>query len=98
MSGMKINQTPQKGSKILDLIHKIREAKDPLDIMLNYDYLLDEIEGQYNDSRFGKSISGTYNANLVLRDDYSDDQVDAFDYSRMVNLIKTWIEQNKEWF
>ena len=56
MSGMKMNQTPQKSSKILELIQKIRDAKDPLDIMLNYDYLLDEIEGQYNDSRFGGSI------------------------------------------
>lgn len=54
MSGMKMNQTPQKSSKILELIQKIREAKDPLDILLNYDYLLDEIEGQYNGSRFGR--------------------------------------------
>jgi len=95
---MKINQTLQKSSKILDLIHKIREAEDPLDIMLNYDYLLDEIEGQYDDSRFGRSIPRTYNQKLVLGDDYSDNKVDAFDYSRMVNSIKAWIEQNKEWF
>jgi len=95
---MKINQIPPKSSKILVLIDKIREAKDPLDILLNYDYLLDEIEGQSNDSRFGRSISGTYNAKLAHGDNYSDNQVDAFDYSRMVNSIKAWIEQNKEWF
>ena len=95
---MKINQIPQNSSKILDLIRKIREAKDPLDIMLNYDYLLDEIEGQSNDSRFGRSISGTYNAKITLGGDYSDNKVDAFDYIRMVNSIKAWIEQNKEWF
>ena len=52
---MKMNQTPQKSSKVLELIQKIRDAKDPLYIMLNYDYLLDEIEGHYNDSRFGKN-------------------------------------------
>jgi len=98
MSGMKITQTPQKSSKIVDLVHKIREAEDPLDIMLNYDYLLDEIEGQSDDSRFGRSIPRTYNANLVLGNSHSEEQVEAFEYSRMVNSIKAWIKKNKDWF
>ena len=95
---MKITQIPQKRSKIVDLVHKIREANDPLEIMLNYDYLLDEIEGQYDESRFGRSIPRTYKTKLVLGNGYSEDQVEAFEYSRMVNSIKAWIKKNKDWF
>ena len=41
-------------------------------------------------------IPGMYNAKLVSGDDYSDNEVDTFDYSRTVSSIKAWIAHNEE--
>ncbi len=41
-------------------------------------------------------IPGMYNLKLVSGDDYSEDEVDKFDYSKTVNSIKAWLAQNEE--
>ena len=41
-------------------------------------------------------ISGTYNVKLVSGDDYLEDEVDKFDYSKTVNSIKAWLAQNED--
>ncbi|MBA7534534.1 hypothetical protein ES705_26782 [subsurface metagenome] len=43
-------------------------------------------------------IPGMFNVNLVSGDEYSDNEVDKFDYSRTVNSIKAWIAQNEGCF
>ena len=45
-----------------------------------------------------RRIPGMYNVKLISGDDYSDDEIDTFDYSKTVNSIKAWIAQNEEWF
>ena len=41
-------------------------------------------------------IPGMYNAKLVSGDDYSDHEVDSFDYSRTVSSIKAWITHRED--
>jgi len=41
-------------------------------------------------------IPGMYNVKLVSGDEYSEDEVDKFDYSKTVNSIKAWLAQNEE--
>ncbi len=45
-----------------------------------------------------RRIPGMYNVKLISGDDYSDDEIDTFDYSKTFNSIKAWIAQNEEWF
>ena len=41
-------------------------------------------------------IPGMYNVKQVSDDDYSDQKIDTFDYSRTVSSIKAWIARNEE--
>ncbi len=41
-------------------------------------------------------IPGMYNVKLISGDDYSEEEVDKFEYSKTINSIKAWFAQNED--
>ena len=45
-----------------------------------------------------QKIPRTYNAKVLSKGEYSDEDIDKIDYSKTVNSIKNWIARNEKWF